>query len=223
MPVIGFLSSRSPGESAGVVAAFRQGLSEAGFVEGQNVIIAFRWAEGRYDRLPALAANRPRKAPPGRFRLSTKPSRTGLPPNTRTIGIVEVAALAATAEEGPPAATITATRWRTRSAANSGSRSYSFCAQRYSIATFWASISEALRKSRQEVCETVRRCAAEDPDHRHRLLLRTRRHRPRRRAAAEQRDELAPSHYSITSSASCGRCMGTSRPKALAVLRLMTS
>jgi len=56
MPVIGFLSSRSPGESASVLAAFRQGLREAGFVEGQNVIIAFRWAEGRYDRLPALAA-----------------------------------------------------------------------------------------------------------------------------------------------------------------------
>ncbi len=55
-PVIGFLSSRSPGESTGVVAAFRQGLREAGFVEGQNVVIAFRWAEGRYDRLPALAA-----------------------------------------------------------------------------------------------------------------------------------------------------------------------
>src|SRR5256886_15555809 len=57
MPVIGFLSSRSPGESAGVVAAFHQGLREAGFVEGQNLAIAFRWAEGRYDRLPALAAN----------------------------------------------------------------------------------------------------------------------------------------------------------------------
>jgi putative tryptophan/tyrosine transport system substrate-binding protein len=56
MPVIGFLSSRSPGESAGVVAGFRQGLTEAGFVEGQNVLVAFRWAEGHYDRLPALAA-----------------------------------------------------------------------------------------------------------------------------------------------------------------------
>jgi putative ABC transport system substrate-binding protein len=56
MPVIGFLSSRSPGESAGVVAAFRQGLRESGFVEGQNVAIAFRWAEGRYDSLPALAS-----------------------------------------------------------------------------------------------------------------------------------------------------------------------
>src|SRR5215472_9736393 len=43
MPVIGFLSSRSPGESAGVVAAFQQGLRETGFVEGQNVVIAFRW------------------------------------------------------------------------------------------------------------------------------------------------------------------------------------
>ena len=53
---IGFVSSRAPGESAGVVAAFRQGLGEAGFVEGQNLAIAFRWAEGRYDRLPALAA-----------------------------------------------------------------------------------------------------------------------------------------------------------------------
>jgi putative ABC transport system substrate-binding protein len=57
MPVIGFLSSRSPGESAGLVAAFRQGLRESGFVEGQNLLIAFRWAEGHYDRSPALAAD----------------------------------------------------------------------------------------------------------------------------------------------------------------------
>ena len=56
MPMIGFLSSRSPGDSAGVVAAFRQGLGASGFVEGQNVVIAFRWAEGHYDRLPVLAA-----------------------------------------------------------------------------------------------------------------------------------------------------------------------
>jgi ABC-type uncharacterized transport system substrate-binding protein len=57
MPVIGFLSSRSPGESAGVVAAFRKGLSEAGFVEGQNAVIAFRWAEGHYERLSELASD----------------------------------------------------------------------------------------------------------------------------------------------------------------------
>jgi ABC-type uncharacterized transport system substrate-binding protein len=55
MPTIGFLSSRSPGESTGVVTAFRQGLRQTGFVEGQNLAIAFRWAEGRYDRLPELA------------------------------------------------------------------------------------------------------------------------------------------------------------------------
>jgi putative ABC transport system substrate-binding protein len=57
MPVIGFLSSRSPGESAPNVAAFHQGLSEASYVEGQKVAIEYRWAEGRYDRLPALAAD----------------------------------------------------------------------------------------------------------------------------------------------------------------------
>jgi putative ABC transport system substrate-binding protein len=54
-PVVGFLSGRSPAEAAGVVAAFRKGLSEIGFVEPQNVTIDFRWAEGQFDRLPALA------------------------------------------------------------------------------------------------------------------------------------------------------------------------
>ena len=56
MPVIGFLSSRSPSESADVVTAFRRGLRETGFVEGQNLVIAFRWAEGRYEQLRDLAA-----------------------------------------------------------------------------------------------------------------------------------------------------------------------
>jgi putative tryptophan/tyrosine transport system substrate-binding protein len=57
MPVVGFLSSRSPGESSSVIAAFRQGLGQTGYFEGKNVSIEYRWAEGQYDRLAALAAD----------------------------------------------------------------------------------------------------------------------------------------------------------------------
>jgi putative tryptophan/tyrosine transport system substrate-binding protein len=53
---VGFISSGSPAERASLVDAFRQGLGETGYAEGRNVKIEYRWAEGQYDRLPALAA-----------------------------------------------------------------------------------------------------------------------------------------------------------------------
>jgi putative ABC transport system substrate-binding protein len=56
LPVVGFLSARSPAESAADLAAFRQGLGQTGYFEGKNLAMEYRWAEGRYDRLPAMAA-----------------------------------------------------------------------------------------------------------------------------------------------------------------------
>jgi len=57
MPVIGFLSSRAPDIEAHLVAAFRQGLKDLGYIEHQNVVIEYRWAEGGYEQLPMLAAD----------------------------------------------------------------------------------------------------------------------------------------------------------------------
>jgi ABC-type uncharacterized transport system substrate-binding protein len=88
MPMIGFLSSRSPGDSADVVAAFRQGLGASGFVEGQTVVIAFRWAEGHYDRLPVLAAELVDLRVAALFAAGGSPSALAAKAATRTIPIV---------------------------------------------------------------------------------------------------------------------------------------
>src|SRR5881296_3148472 len=61
MPVIGYLSARSPEDTAHLVEAFRRGLSEAGFVEGQNATVEYRWALGQRERLAGLASDLVRK------------------------------------------------------------------------------------------------------------------------------------------------------------------
>jgi putative ABC transport system substrate-binding protein len=88
MPVIGYLSSRSLGDSAALVAAFRKGLGEAGFIEGQNVAIEYRWAEGQYDRLPAQAADLARQGVAVLVTTGGEPSALAAKAATSTIPIV---------------------------------------------------------------------------------------------------------------------------------------
>jgi len=88
MPVIGFLHFASPGPSAPFVAAFREGLSDSGFVEGQNVAIEYRWAEGHYDRLPAVAADLVGRKVDLIVTLSGSPSALVAKTATSTIPIV---------------------------------------------------------------------------------------------------------------------------------------
>ena len=90
MPVIGFLSSRSPGESADLVAAFRRGLAEGGYVEGQNVSLEFRWGEGRYERLTAYAAELVRRAVTVIVTAGGDPAAQAAKAATATIPIVFV-------------------------------------------------------------------------------------------------------------------------------------
>src|SRR6202040_2900002 len=61
VPVIGYLSARTPESDASQLTAFRQGLSEAGYVEGRNVVSEYRWTEGQNDRLPEMAADLARR------------------------------------------------------------------------------------------------------------------------------------------------------------------
>ena len=85
MPVIGYLGAGSPAPTAGVLAIFRQGLAEAGYVEGRNVAIEYRYGEGRYDRLPALAEELVRRpvavifASPSPAVLAAKAATTTIP------------------------------------------------------------------------------------------------------------------------------------------------
>ena len=92
IPFVGFLSSRSPAESESVVAAFRKGLAEAGFVIGQNVAVEYRWAEGRYDRLPALAAELVGMRVAAIFAAGGPPSALAAKGATSTIPIIFSAA-----------------------------------------------------------------------------------------------------------------------------------
>jgi ABC-type uncharacterized transport system substrate-binding protein len=88
LPVIGFMSARWADESAWLVAAFRRGLNESGFVDGQNVTIEYRWAEHQYERLPALAADLVRRKVAVIAAISGTPSVLAAKAATKTIPIV---------------------------------------------------------------------------------------------------------------------------------------
>jgi putative ABC transport system substrate-binding protein len=88
MPVVGFLSARSPDESAHLVAAFRRGLAEQGFAEGQSVTVEYRWALGEYDRLPAMAAELARRPVAVLVSVGADPAALAAKAATTTIPIV---------------------------------------------------------------------------------------------------------------------------------------
>ena len=131
--------------------------------------------------------------PPGRLRLATSPTRTGSPPVTKTIGTVVVAALAASAAGVLP--TIRATCRRRSPPPEAATGQFDpppAVLDRDVLALDEACFLQALAECSHAVRLAGERSTAEKPHHRHRRLLRARRERPRRRRAAEQRDELAP-------------------------------
>src|SRR5262249_52395685 len=88
MPVVGFLGTTTPDDFAGRVAAFRDGLKETGYIEGQNVVVEYRWPEGNYDRLPALAADLVRHHVAVIAAVGGEPSARAAKAATTTIPIV---------------------------------------------------------------------------------------------------------------------------------------
>jgi putative ABC transport system substrate-binding protein len=88
LPVIGYLSARSPDETSHLIAAFRRGLGEQDFVEGQNVTIEYRWALGQYDRLPVMASELVRRSVTVLTTTGGEPSTLAAKAATSTIPIV---------------------------------------------------------------------------------------------------------------------------------------
>jgi putative ABC transport system substrate-binding protein len=88
MPLIGFLDQRSAADNTRVIAEFRQGLAEAGYIEGRNVAIEYRWAEGRSDRLPALAEDLVRRRSAVIVATGSIPTALAAKAATSTIPIV---------------------------------------------------------------------------------------------------------------------------------------
>jgi putative ABC transport system substrate-binding protein len=88
MPVIGYLSTRSPEDTKHLLGAFRNGLAQSGYVEGQNVSIEYRWALGQYDRLPALTAELIRRPVSVLATTGGEPSARAAVAATATIPIV---------------------------------------------------------------------------------------------------------------------------------------